>query len=392
MGLLDQMFAAPDSAQAIGLLGAGLMAGNAPAGFQNAINLLGGAKDRDMERQLRAAQLQEAQSKLSDQQRARDFLTNLPSPQFQAGANALAAGGGPTNANAARIPQVSPTQDLLFQGAKAGVVPFHDYAAALQPKAPIKLGAGDSLLDATTYKPLFTNPKEQATPAAIVEYQFAQKQGFPGTFEQWQTAQKKAGATNVSVGVNTEKSLLSNVAEGLGKGLTDAKGQAQASLGTINTVNRLMDSLNTGKVMAGPGTTFRQYGLQVGNMLGVGGKDAQEKMLNTRQAIQSLAQLELDGAQQMKGQGQITEAERSIIKRAASGDVDSMTVPELRLLGGILDRSARFKIQNYNQQVKPLASMPNAAAIAPFLGVQEPPARQAPNVLRFDANGNLIQN
>jgi hypothetical protein len=94
----------------------------------------------------------------------------------------------------------------------------------------------------------------------------------------------------------------------------------------------------------------------------------------------------------MKGQGQITEAERSIIKRAASGDVDSMTVPELRLLGGILDRSARFKIQNYNQQVKPLASMPNAAAIAPFLGVQEPPARQAPNVLRFDANGNLIQN
>jgi len=184
----------------------------------------------------------------------------------------------------------------------------------------------------------------------------------------------KAGASNISV--NTEKSLLNEVAGGLGKGITDAKAGAQSALGTIGTVNRLMDALDSGKVMAGPGTKFRQFGLQVGDMLGIAGKDGQEKMLNTRQAIQSLAQLELDGAQQMKGQGQITEAERSIIKRAASGDVDTMTTGELRLLGGVLDRSARAKIRGYNAQVKPLASNPNAAALAPFLNLEEPSARQ----------------
>lgn len=184
-----------------------------------------------------------------------------------------------------------------------------------------------------------------------------------------------AGAARTNVSVNTEKPFLNEVAGGLGKSIVDAQGGARSALSTISTVNRLNDALDSGKVMAGPGSTFRQYGLQLGSMLGVGGKDAQEKLLNTRQAVQSLAQLELDGAQQMKGQGQITEAERSIIKRAASGDIESMTAPELRLLGGVLDRSARNKIRSYNNQVKPLLTNPNAAQLAPFLSVEEPPAR-----------------
>lgn len=36
--------------------------------------------------------------------------------------------------------------------------------------------------------------------SAIQNYQFAQSQGFPGTFEEFQTAQRRAGATNVTVG------------------------------------------------------------------------------------------------------------------------------------------------------------------------------------------------
>lgn len=205
------------------------------------------------------------------------------------------------------------------------------------------------------------------------------------------TSIAKAGASNTNLNVNTEKSFLGDVAGGVGKAVVDARGGAQSALGTIATVNRLTDALDSGKVMAGPGTTFRQYGLQVGSMLGIAGKDANEKLLNTRQAIQSLAQLELDGAQQMKGQGQITEAERSIIKRAASGDVDGMTTGELRLLGGVLERSARTKIRGYNSQIKPLLANPHAAPIAPFMAVEEPAERTAPNVLRFDAQGNALR-
>lgn len=204
------------------------------------------------------------------------------------------------------------------------------------------------------------------------------------------SAVAKAGAAKTDIHVNTEKSLLNEIAGGLGKGITTGQDQARGALGTISTVNRLMDALDSGKTMAGPGTTFRQFGLQVGDMLGVTGKDAKEKLLNTRQAVQSLAQLELDAAQQMKGQGQITEAERAIIRRAASGDIDGMTGSELRLLGGVLDRTARTKIKTYNQQVAPLKSNPNAAPLAPFLDVQEPEQRKAPGVMRFDAQGNLV--
>jgi hypothetical protein len=203
-------------------------------------------------------------------------------------------------------------------------------------------------------------------------------------FQTYEKGKAAAGAARTNVNVNTEKSLLNEIAGGLGKGITGSQDNARGALSTIGTVNRLNDALDSGKVMAGPGTSFRQFGLQIGNMLGVGGKDSAEKLLNTRQAVQSLAQLELDAAQQMKGQGQITEAERSIIRRAASGDIDSMTVQELRLLGGVLDRSARTKIETYNQQVKPLLNNPNAAAIAPFLEVKMPPQRANGGVRRFD--------
>lgn len=282
------------------------------------------------------------------------------------------------------------TTAALSKGFMSPLAALQLQSAAAKDESPIAVAPGASLVNRKTLQPVFTAPKEEATPAAVREYEYAQKQGYKGSFAQYQLDQKKAGASNISV--NTEKSLLNDVAGGLGKSLVGARDGAQSALGTIGTVNRLMDALDTNKVMAGPGTTFRQYGLQVGNLLGVSGKDSTEKMLNTRQAIQSLAQLELDAAQQMKGQGQITEAERSIIRRAASGDVDSMTTGELRLLGGVLDRTARSKIQNYNKQVKPLMSNPSAAPLAPFLGVEEPSARNAAGggVLRFDANGNPL--
>lgn len=339
------------------------------------------------ERELRTMQIAQMKTAAADDGLIRDAaLRSFRTPEQ---AKAMSMGPMP---DGSAVSQVAPGFDSrAFVQNVYGINPLKAVGfeqAFAKDDSPIKLAAGESLYDRKTLKPIATAPKEQSAPAAIQEYQFAVGQGYKGSFEQWDTARKRAGATNVNV--NTEKSMLNEIAGGLGKGITDAKGSAQAALGTIGTVNRLMDALDSGKVMAGPGTTFRQYGLQVGNMLGVGGKDAQEKMLNTRQAIQSLAQLELDAAQQMKGQGQITEAERSIIRRAASGDVDSMTAPELRLLGGVLDRTARSKIQSYNQQVKPLASNPNAAALAPFLNVQEPAARSAPGVLRFDANGNPL--
>lgn len=232
----------------------------------------------------------------------------------------------------------------------------------------VKLGPEESIIDRTTGKPKFAGTGKLTDDQR--EYNFAVGNGYKGSLQDWIIAQKKAGATNVNV--STEKSLFGKVAGEIGQQIGDSRVAAQGAVKTIDTVNRLRDALDSGKVMAGPGASFMQFGAQVGNVLGVGGKDNTERLTNTRQAIQSLAQLELGAAAQMKGQGQITEAERAILKRAESGDFDKMTIPELRLLADTMDKLARKRIDMHNSQIDPLSQNPEAKALAPYLRVTPP--------------------
>lgn len=371
--------------------GRGLL-GNIGQGGLMGLQAYGGAQEQEYLNAERKKSGELRDMQLSKARRQDEFMQNLPAP-------------------------TNPNQQMLADAARAGALPLADYLKATQPKQ-VEFGkiepkdyTQESLREAMQtgdYTRLVPVRKmDVVNNQAVNLYNTKPGQVFDTfdpnkpfnlqggqlapnkAYQNYEMGKARAGATNVSV--NTEKSLLNELAGGLGKGITDAKGGAQAALSTIGTVNRLMDALDSGQVMAGPGTTFRQTGLQIGNMLGVAGQNSQEKLLNTRQAIQSLAQLELDAAQQMKGQGQITEAERAIIRRAASGDIDGMTVPELRVLGGILDRTARTKIRSFNQQAQPLVSNLNAAPLAPFLTVEEPPERKSQGgVRRFNpATGKI---
>jgi len=86
---------------------------------------------------------------------------------------------------------------------RSGALSPIDYIRSQQKDmTPIKLGAGDVLLDPRSYKPVATAPaKPEATPSAIQEWQLAKANGDPGseTFTGWMQAQKRAGASNVSV-------------------------------------------------------------------------------------------------------------------------------------------------------------------------------------------------
>lgn len=228
----------------------------------------------------------------------------------------------------------------------------------------------------------FTAPNKDDKPTSDIQnFEFAKASGFKGSFNDWLLQKAKAGATNVSV--NTEKGFLGDLAQGMGKALSTERDNAQAAVSTINTVQRLKDALKSGSVITGPFASERVKLAQLGATMGIAGKDTQETLTKTRSAIQSLAQLELDAAQQMKGQGQITEAERGIIRRAASGDIDSMTTPELQTLANALEKTARGKIKGYQGRVAPLKTMPGAAPIAPFLDVQEPASDGGGKVVNF---------
>lgn len=181
------------------------------------------------------------------------------------------------------------------------------------------------------------------------------------------------GASNINQTVNAEKPLLNTVATKLGEQLDASLSNAKAATQAISTAQSIKSAIDSGKVIAGPGSSFRVVGLQLGQMLGVGGNDSAEMLSNTRTVIQGLAKAELDAAQQMKGQGQITEAERDIIRRAASGNIDTMTGPEIRLLMDSMEKTARAKIGQHRANVQSLSRMEGAAPLIPFYQVDEPP-------------------
>ena len=186
----------------------------------------------------------------------------------------------------------------------------------------------------------------------------------------------RAGATNVAV--NTEKTVFGDIASGVGKSLGAGPDQARAAVQTLQTVSQIRQAIDSGRMTAGPGTSARQFLGQAGQVLGVAGKDETERLVETRRAIQGLAQLELDAAQQMKGQGQITEAERAIIRRAASGDIDSMSIPELRMLMTTMDKTSRSKIAANQRTVEMLRQYPGAGPLPQLMDVPMPPEYQAP--------------
>lgn len=198
-------------------------------------------------------------------------------------------------------------------------------------------------------------------------------------YQNYEISKASAGAARTSnnISVNTEKSFLNEIAKGVGGQVDASLAGARGGQSTLATLNNLDAALGSGKVMAGPLTAPAQVMMQIGTQLGLGGKSSKETLDNTRAAMQAMAQLELDAASQMKGQGQITESERAILRKAASGDI-SMSIGEIKTLSKVARKTAENRIRQHNQNVQPLLSNPNAGALAPFLTVPQPEAAQAP--------------
>lgn len=132
---------------------------------------------------------------------AEAFRRSIPSPQAQA-LGSLGADASPTAANAARMQPVDPRQQLMFDAMKAGQISPMEYLNSTAPKAPEFKVVGNSLVQVGggQVKEAFRAPdKPEAAPSAVREYQFAVSQGYPGSFQQFQLEQKRAGASTVTV-------------------------------------------------------------------------------------------------------------------------------------------------------------------------------------------------
>jgi hypothetical protein len=196
--------------------------------------------------------------------------------------------------------------------------------------------------------------------------------------------------------INTGTQTLTGV---LGTEFADAFKQdrlaAEAARGTLRTIEEISPLLASGDLtFSGPLSQAQTAIARLGTKLGVTGEDTQQLLNNTAQAMRGLAEFELQAAQAMRGQGAITENERALIRRASGGDLGTMNSNEVKTLVGALEKTARWRIENYNtrlqniqQQVGPDEPLMNMfpqielpEPIMPNLNAPTPAAGAPPNV------------
>jgi len=205
--------------------------------------------------------------------------------------------------------------------------------------------------------------KPEASPAEVKLLEAAK---MPVTMENIM-AIRRSGASNVNVTQNAEKKGLELAYEQGVKDLGASRDMARSANATLANIDRILPALDT--AITGPAADFRATLLRVGKQLNVAGADADPVLKNNATVVQGLAQQELAAAEQMRGQGALTDAERAILRRAAGGDV-SLTAGELRV--GLLaaQRTARMRAESHGQLLSTaVKAIPSLFQIAPMYEV-----------------------
>jgi hypothetical protein len=155
---------------------------------------------------------------------------------------------------------------------------------------------------------------------------------------------KATGATRVSVSptVKVGQEFGTDVAKFAANKLTAQVEAAQAAPAAIASADNVLNALQTGKVISGPGTKWRITAQQLF------GND-QEKLDATRATIMGLARIQLDSRQSLKGQGALSDAEQRMLSNATSGNIDDLSTGEVEL---IMRGSRDMHMRNYQTGMK----------------------------------------
>ena len=221
--------------------------------------------------------------------------------------------------------------------------------------------------------------KDGKVATSIEEYQFYQSQGGKKSYEDFIDG-KNRPSTVVNVQPSDKKfGEAFGTATAAAVESTFNKAQsAQNTLTTIATIKPLIKD----SVFAGPLSTSEATISRLGEKFGITSGTTQEKLSRTTQAMQGLAQLELQAAESMKGQGAITDFERSLIARAAGGDLAKLTQKEVLGLLGALEKVSQKKISTHKNNLVRLRKRPDTAGLADFYELETPQPKLKFNIER----------
>lgn len=265
------------------------------------------------------------------------------------------------------------------QGPLAGQDQYKDIIAALSPEEgtkamlgmmpkasePIKLSKSDRL-----YAPGKWDKPLVGSEADPVDYNKPFLTGPNGEMVPNPAYQEYAKSTSPRTTINNN--MGNSFASGLGGGGADivkaSQAAAQGAVGTIQQGNEILAALDSGDVMSGPGTTnlkmpFKQL---------MGGD--QKKLDATRTVIKGLAEVTLQSRKMLSGQGSVSNNEQLLLERARAGNIDEMSVGEIRKVVEINNRISGLVLQQHNKTLAAAAKAagPDAGAFIDLYKVDAP--------------------
>lgn len=369
-------------AQQQGLLNVGLslLAGSGPSPQRRGIGQLlaqgvaagqqayQGAYDKAVRDRMLQEQIMERQQARAEQQMAQQAIQQafVPREVFATdpiSGERVVTGMTPPSLDMTRLQGILGS---LTPGARSQVLKeAASIQSAFAPKR-LTLKEGEQVVEETPeggFRPLIGLPKTEKPTSDIQEYERAVKQGFKGSLLDYQLALKRAGATQVVI---PEKTFGAEFGKGVAEAVQQGYQSAVAASSTLDSIAAIRPILQSGEVFSGPLANQQMLLARIGTTLGVAGQDTQEKAKNTAIAMQQLANLELKQAEAMKGQGAITDFERTLISRAAAGDLGKMSAGEVQALLGALEKTAKSKIQIHERNLTNLSKNPELKNLLPM--------------------------
>lgn len=168
----------------------------------------------------------------------------------------------------------------------------------LSPKEPTKLGAGEKLLDGYTHNEIANNPKQPEQTSSVRDYEYAKTQGFQGSFQDWETQMKKAGASNVNVNTSAERAADKAYGEAEGKAFADVVQRGQDASDKAAQLRSMRDN----PAITGPTQDFRTAANALFSDLGIPISEQQKNQISNLQQYKAIAnQLVLTEMVKQKG-------------------------------------------------------------------------------------------
>lgn len=179
---------------------------------------------------------------------------------------------------------------------------------------------------------------------------------------------KATGApkVNVSPTIKVGQTFGEDVAKAAAGTLTSRVSAAADAPQTAQAANQILSALDSGKVLAGPGTKYKIAAAQIF------GNDPKQ-LEATRATIQGLAKLSMQGRQSLKGQGQISDYEGKLLANAMSGNIDDMTTEEIRLIANGAKKNAAYIYAQGKKAADDLKALPEFGRITSAFDLPEMP-------------------